>query len=219
MEQIALAKRDKLQSLKLLWIPSHVGIIPNAYADAIADAHRFDTPEDAYPSHGRYAKLENSNHGAGRANGAFSMTAGARPVHDLVRDGIQRWIVKRFAGYDDSGDWRLRDLPLLDWDNEWSPNLDSARREASKWTAVIRISSSGGEGQHSSTNPSALGTVMMLRAEKFPIAGALTECPICNTAWDKQPFAALRHALQEVWGPSAQPDPEENAHNSAGLYS
>ena len=68
MEQIALAKRDKLQSLKLLWIPSHVdlGIIPNAYADAIADAHRFDTPGDAYPSHGsclvRYAKLKNGNH-------------------------------------------------------------------------------------------------------------------------------------------------------------
>ena len=57
---------------------------------------------------------------------------------------------------------------------------------------------------------------MMLRADKFPIAGALTECPICNTAWDKQPFAALRHVLREVWGPSAQPDPEENAHNSAG---
>ena len=85
MEQIALAKRDKLESLKLLWIPSHVGIIPNAYADAIADAHRFDAPKDTYPSPGsclvRYAKLENGNHGAGRANGIFSTTAGARPVH------------------------------------------------------------------------------------------------------------------------------------------
>ena len=67
MEQIALAKRDKLESLKLLWIPSHVGIIPNAYADAIADAHRFDAPKDTYPSPGsclvRYAKLENGNTG------------------------------------------------------------------------------------------------------------------------------------------------------------
>ena len=138
-------------------------------------------------------------------------------MHDLARDGVQRWIAKRFAGYDDSGDWRPRDLPRLDWDRDWRPNLMLARREAGKWTAVIRISSSGGEGQHSSTNPSELGAVMMLRADKFPIAGALKECPICGTAWDEQPFTTLRHVLREVWGPSALPDPEENAHNSAGL--